>query len=186
MKAMLSYATFNYHIPIHYHSWRHHQWKQTETMVALASLAFRCLHTESEIFACRKINKTSRCDDHVYTLPPKLSFVKKNSDQVLGFFCIRSIHFNRNGWGIRKNGRTHARISDSVWRIHQIKITINWKIYILSNSSLLNIKCFLMVWFTQQLWGQYNYLAMETWVRPVYTKHKTYKDNYFSVHTNRK
>ncbi len=37
--ALLSYATFNYHIPIHDHSWRQHQWKQTETMVALASLA---------------------------------------------------------------------------------------------------------------------------------------------------
>ncbi len=38
--TLLSYATFNYNIPIHDHSWREHQWmKQTETMVALASLA---------------------------------------------------------------------------------------------------------------------------------------------------
>ncbi len=34
---LLSYAT----IPIHDHSWRQHQWKQTETMVALASLALQ-------------------------------------------------------------------------------------------------------------------------------------------------
>ncbi len=39
--TLLSYATFNYHIPIHNHSWRQHQWKQTETMVALASLALQ-------------------------------------------------------------------------------------------------------------------------------------------------
>ncbi len=31
----------NYHIPVHGHSWRQHQWKQTETMVALASLALQ-------------------------------------------------------------------------------------------------------------------------------------------------
>ncbi len=36
-----SYATFNYHIPIHDHSWRQHQWKQAETMVALVSLALQ-------------------------------------------------------------------------------------------------------------------------------------------------
>ncbi len=39
--TLLSYATFNYHIHIHDNSdstWRQHQWKQTETMVALASL----------------------------------------------------------------------------------------------------------------------------------------------------
>ncbi len=39
--TLLSYATFNHHIPIHDHSWRQHQWKQTETMVALASLALQ-------------------------------------------------------------------------------------------------------------------------------------------------
>ncbi len=42
--TLLSYATFNYHIPIHDHSdstWRQHQWKQAETMVALASLALQ-------------------------------------------------------------------------------------------------------------------------------------------------
>ncbi len=36
--ALLSYATFNNHIPIHDHSdstWRQHQWN-TETMIALA------------------------------------------------------------------------------------------------------------------------------------------------------
>ncbi len=39
--TLLSYATFNHHIPIHDHSWRPLQWKQTETMVALASLALQ-------------------------------------------------------------------------------------------------------------------------------------------------
>ncbi len=39
--ALLSYATLNYHIPIHGHSWRQHQLKQTETMLALASLALQ-------------------------------------------------------------------------------------------------------------------------------------------------
>ncbi len=39
--TLLSYATFNHHIPIHNHSWRQHQWIQTETMVALASLALQ-------------------------------------------------------------------------------------------------------------------------------------------------
>ncbi len=39
--TLLSYTTFNHHIPIHDHSWRRHQWKPTETMVALASLALQ-------------------------------------------------------------------------------------------------------------------------------------------------
>ncbi len=39
--ALLSYATFKNHIPIHDRSWRQHHWKQTETMVALASLALQ-------------------------------------------------------------------------------------------------------------------------------------------------
>ncbi len=39
--SLLSYASFNYHIPIHDHSWRQHQWTQTKTMVALASLALQ-------------------------------------------------------------------------------------------------------------------------------------------------
>ncbi len=37
--TLLSYATFNHHIHMHNHSdstWRQHQWKQTETMIALA------------------------------------------------------------------------------------------------------------------------------------------------------
>ncbi len=37
--TLISYATFNHHIHINGHSWRQHQWKQTETMVALTSLA---------------------------------------------------------------------------------------------------------------------------------------------------
>ncbi len=42
--TLLSYATFNYHSPIHDHE---DQWKQTETMVALASLA---LQTAKKLF----------------------------------------------------------------------------------------------------------------------------------------
>ncbi len=37
--TLLSYATFNHHIPIYDHSgstWRQHQRKQAETMIALA------------------------------------------------------------------------------------------------------------------------------------------------------
>ncbi len=52
--TLLSYATFNYHIHIHDNSdctWRQHQWKQTETMVALASLALRPVHTGTNIGA---------------------------------------------------------------------------------------------------------------------------------------
>ncbi len=45
--TLLSYATFNQHIPINNHSWRQHQWKQTETMVALALLA---LHSAKKLF----------------------------------------------------------------------------------------------------------------------------------------
>ncbi len=39
--TLLLFAAFNYHIPIHDHSWRQDQWKQTETMLALASLALQ-------------------------------------------------------------------------------------------------------------------------------------------------
>ncbi len=38
--TLLSYVTYNYHIPIHDHSWRQHHW-QTEKIVALASLALQ-------------------------------------------------------------------------------------------------------------------------------------------------
>ncbi len=52
--TLRSYATFNYHIPIHDHSWRQHQWKQTETMVALASLA---LQSAKKIFQKSNLEK---------------------------------------------------------------------------------------------------------------------------------
>ncbi len=42
--TLLSYAIFNYHIPIYDYSsstWRQHQWKQADTMVALAKLALQ-------------------------------------------------------------------------------------------------------------------------------------------------
>ncbi len=53
-------------------------YKQAQNTQAL----LRSLHSESEFFACSKINTTSRCDSHVYTLPPKLSSVTINLDQV--------------------------------------------------------------------------------------------------------
>ncbi len=49
--TLLSYATFNYHIPIHDHSdstWRQHQWKQAETMIALAISLTECHEALSE------------------------------------------------------------------------------------------------------------------------------------------
>ncbi len=49
--TLLSYATFNYHIPIHDHSgstWRQHQWKQAETMIALAISLTECQEALSE------------------------------------------------------------------------------------------------------------------------------------------
>ncbi len=57
--TLLSYATFNYHIPIHDHSkstWRQHQWKHTEKIVALASLA---LQSDKELF--QKGNLENKC-----------------------------------------------------------------------------------------------------------------------------
>ncbi len=49
--TLLSYATFNYPIPIHDHSgstWRQHQWKQAETMIALAISITECQEALSE------------------------------------------------------------------------------------------------------------------------------------------
>ncbi len=49
--TLLSYAPFNYHITIHNHSgstWRQHQWKQAETMIALAISLTECQEALSE------------------------------------------------------------------------------------------------------------------------------------------
>ncbi len=54
--TLLSYASFNHHIPIHDHSWRQHQWIQAETMVALASLALQSVKPLSE----RQFGKQTR------------------------------------------------------------------------------------------------------------------------------
>ncbi len=54
-----------------------------------------------------KINTTSRCVDHVYTLSPKLSSVKKKNWIRFDFlrFRIRSKHFDRKWWRIQKYGK---------------------------------------------------------------------------------
>ncbi len=79
--TLLSYATFNYHIPIHDHSWRQHQWKHTETMIALASLALQSakklfqkgnLENKRVILTLSGADVRSRCvgiDDVLGTLP---------------------------------------------------------------------------------------------------------------------
>ncbi len=59
---LLSYATFNYHIPIHNYSdstWRQHQWKHTETMIVLAISRTEC----QEAFSERKFGKQI-CDTY--------------------------------------------------------------------------------------------------------------------------
>ncbi len=51
--TLLSYATFNDHIPIHDHSgstWRQHQWKQAETMIALAISLTECQEARKAIW----------------------------------------------------------------------------------------------------------------------------------------
>ncbi len=44
-------------------------------------------HIESEIFTRYKINTTSRCVNHVYTLPPKLSSIIKKFGPG-SIFCV--------------------------------------------------------------------------------------------------
>ncbi len=78
---------------------------------------WRSLHTESDIFARKKINTTSRCVNHVYTLPPKPSSIIKNNRIRFVFlpFCIRSMHFDRKGWGIQKTEVQNVRVRISVF-----------------------------------------------------------------------
>ncbi len=57
--TLLSHATFNHRIPIHDHSdstWRQHQWKHTETMIALAISLIECQEALSE----RQFGKQTR------------------------------------------------------------------------------------------------------------------------------
>ncbi len=70
----------------------------------------------SKFFARKKINTTSRCVNHVYTLPPKLSSVIKKIRIRFDFlhFRIRNKHFDMKGWRIRKKWKTHTKSSDSV------------------------------------------------------------------------
>ncbi len=67
----------------------------------------------SEILARWKINTTSCCVNHVYTLPPKLSSVKKTFGSGSIFCVFASIACNLIGKD-REYGKTHANISDSV------------------------------------------------------------------------
>ncbi len=64
------------------------------------------------------MNTTSRCVYHVCTLPPKLSYVKKNSDQVrfsTVFSSVACILIGfLKGWEYEKKRKTHAKILDSV------------------------------------------------------------------------
>ncbi len=72
--TLLSYATFNYHIPIHNHSWRQHHWKQTETKVALASLAlkvdFYSVNILMTIFYIKTVRKFSLPLNHPSKIQP--------------------------------------------------------------------------------------------------------------------
>ncbi len=58
--TLLSYALFDYHVPIYNRSgstWRQHQWKQAETMVDLATLA---LQSVNKLF--QKGNLKTKCE----------------------------------------------------------------------------------------------------------------------------
>ncbi len=71
--TLLSYATFNYHIPIHDHSdstWRQQQWKQAETMIALTISLTECQEALSERqFEKKRMKFTlSGADVHVQSI----------------------------------------------------------------------------------------------------------------------
>ncbi len=65
--TLLSYAVFHYHNPIYDHSgstWRQHQWKQAETMVALASLALK---------SAKKLFQKGNLENKIWRVIPNLS-----------------------------------------------------------------------------------------------------------------
>ncbi len=70
------------------------------------------------IFTCWKIHTTSRCSNHIYTLPPKLSSIwKKNSDQVWFSACSHAAFWKERMQNTKKqlkNIKTHMKMSDSV------------------------------------------------------------------------
>jgi len=74
------------------------------------------LHTEFRIFAHYKINTTSHCVNHVYTLPPKLSSViKKGSGSIFCIYAsVASILIGNDEYENDKYEKTHTKISDSV------------------------------------------------------------------------
>ncbi len=95
-----------------------------------------------------------------------LSVIKKNQIRF-DFLCfrIRSMHFDRKVWGIRKNGKTNAKISDSVCKDlyseqclklciastscvylplynESLIVCLNWKsLWIKASAKLINVKC---------------------------------------------
>ncbi len=70
----------------------------------------------SKFLARWKINTTLCCINHVYTLPPKLSFIIKKNRITFNFlhFHIRSKHFDRKGWQIWKIRKNYMKPSDSL------------------------------------------------------------------------
>ncbi len=80
---------------------------------------WRPLHTESEDFVqnfrtLKNKYDLTLCQSRLHTASE--TFVIKKIRISFDFlrFRIRSMHFDRKGWQIRKNGKTHAKISDSV------------------------------------------------------------------------
>ncbi len=86
---------------------------QQNTAVLCKGLCTLSPTFSSEILARWKINTTSCCVNHVYTLPPKLSSVKKTFGSGSIFCVFASIACNLIGKD-REYGKTYANISDSV------------------------------------------------------------------------
>ncbi len=91
--TLLSYASFNHHTPIHNHSgstWRQHQWKHTETMIALAISLTECQESLSE----RQFGKQTHDTYFVLMLTfahEALALIPKHFGDVTDFF--RDISF---------------------------------------------------------------------------------------------
>ncbi len=70
----------------------------------------------------KKINTTSRCVNHVYTLPPKLSSVI-NSDRVL-FSAF---------WQFRATVKVNAKIQNAVWQVDPLRLAAQSTVKILAH-----------------------------------------------------
>ncbi len=100
---LLSYATFNYRIPIPDHSWRQHQWKQTETMVALASLALQ---------SAKKLFQKGNLENKSVILCLELTFAHK----VLVLIPTRIGNFTNFFWDISLDNETQPQGPRLRWR----------------------------------------------------------------------